>query len=199
MVIALHGALDTTDEMAEYTQLDSIAAREGFLLVYLQGRLLNWPPSIPDENPDVAVPDLEFFDAICDYFIDTYQIDANRVYLTGVSQGGGMCNLVVALRSERIAAAVCNCGWMPKPLDVNVLKTVNKCPILFIAGSQDKQVPFEVVLAASQCFEKEGHPVDFMKHPGGHGWNHELGVNETLWKFLKDKRRETRQIARVPE
>jgi poly(3-hydroxybutyrate) depolymerase len=41
LLIALHGALDTTDEMAEYTQLDMLAAREGFLLVYLQGRLLS--------------------------------------------------------------------------------------------------------------------------------------------------------------
>jgi dienelactone hydrolase len=68
------------------------------------------------------------------------------------------------------------------------LNTGNKCPMLFIAGAQDKQVPCAVVLAASKCFEKEGHPIDFLTHRGGHGWNHELGVNEALWRFLKDKR-----------
>lgn len=191
LLIALHGALDTTDEMAHYTQLDILAAQEGCLLVYLQGRLLNWPPSIPEVNPDIAVPDLEFFDEICDQMVDRYHVDSNRIHLAGVSQGGGMCNLIVSQRSERLASAVCNCGWMPKPLDVAPLTTTNKCPMLFIVGSQDTQVPPEVVRTASRIFEAGGHPIEFRLLDGaGHGWNNNFGVNRILWNFVRDKRRE---------
>jgi hypothetical protein len=40
------GANDTVDEAAGYMGLDQLAADKGFLLVYLRGRILNWPPSI---------------------------------------------------------------------------------------------------------------------------------------------------------
>ena len=191
LLIALHGALDTTDEMAQYTQLDVLAAQEGCLLVYLQGRLLNWPPFIPEVNPDIAVPDLEFFDEICDQMVDRYHVDSDRIHLAGVSQGGGMCNLIVSQRSERLASAVCNCGWMPKPLDVSPLTTANKCPMLFIVGSQDTQVPPDVVRTAARIFETGGHPIEFrLLNGAGHGWNNSFGVNRILWNFIKNKRRE---------
>ncbi len=36
LVIALHGAQDTTEQMAETTQLDKLCASQGFVLVYLE-------------------------------------------------------------------------------------------------------------------------------------------------------------------
>ncbi len=188
VVIALHGALDTIDEMAEYTQLDRLAAEKSFLLVYLQGRHLNWPPSIPEENPDIAVPDLLFFDSVCDELVETLGANRNRIYVVGVSQGGAMCNLLVTQRSERIAAAVCNCGWMPKPLDEQPVQTSHKCPMLFLVGSRDTQVPPATVQAASDVFERGQHPVTFRIIEGApHGWNYRFGVNKIIWDFLSDK------------
>ncbi|WP_197355989.1 alpha/beta hydrolase family esterase [Aureliella helgolandensis] len=188
LVVALHGALDTTDEMAEYTQLDRLAAEKRFLLVYLQGRHLNWPPNIPEENPDVAAPDLLFFDALCNQLVESDGVDRNRIYVVGVSQGGAMCNLLVARRSERIAAAVCNCGWMPKPLDEQPLTTLHKCPMLFLVGSRDTQVPPAVVQAACDVFDRAQHPVVFQILEGApHGWNFEFGVNQIVGEFLSDQ------------
>ena len=186
LVIALHGALDTVDDAAKYSQLDQFAASNRVAVAYLQGRMLNWPPSIPDENPDVAKPDLNFFDQVIDQLVQSDRIDAKRVYVVGVSQGGCMCNLIVAKRSERIAAAVCICGWMPKPLDATPLNTQNKCPLLFIVGSEDSQVPPDNVRTAMQVFEREGHPVEFKLIDGaGHGWNAQLGTNQFIETFLK--------------
>jgi polyhydroxybutyrate depolymerase len=188
LLLALHGALDTTDEMAADTGLDQLAATHGFLLVYLQGRNNNWPPNIPPENPDHITPDLAFFDAICDAMVAQYAADRSRIYVVGVSQGGGMCNLLVATRSERIAAAVCNCGWMPKPLDVTPLRTPHKTPILFLVGSLDEQVPPRIVKQAHDVFAKAGHPVEIKILEGvGHGWAKGSGINELIWQFLSDK------------
>lgn len=189
VVIALHGALDTTDEMAAYTGLDQLAAEHSFLLVYLQGRFLNWPPSIPEEKPDIAEPDLQLFDQVCDELIDTLGADRQRIYVVGVSQGGAMCNLLVTQRSERIAAAVCNCGWMPKPLDTQPLNTVHKSPMLFLVGSRDTQVPAKMVRVACDVFQRGQHPVRFQILEGaGHGWNQKFDVNNIVWEFLHDKR-----------
>lgn len=186
LVVALHGAMDSVDQMAHSTELDYLAAEHGFLLVYLQGRMNNWPPFIPEENPDVALPDLKFFDAVVDRFVEDLNANPHRVYVVGVSQGGAMCNLIVALRSEKIAAGVCNCGWLPKPLDECPLPTIHKSPMLFIVGSKDQQVSSEVVKRAEQAFAQSGHPTQFLSLPGaGHGWNKDRGVNSIVWDFLK--------------
>jgi len=171
VLFALHGANDTTDEAAAYTGLDQLAVNEGFLLVYLQGRNFNWPPFIPPENPDLLTPDLEFFAAMCDWVVSRHHGDARRIYLLGVSQGGAMANAMTAKCSERIAATVVACGWMPEPLDVEPLNTRHKCPKLFVVGSRDRQVPPESVRVGYDVFAREGHPVEFRMIEGfGHGW-----------------------------
>lgn len=187
LVIALHGALDTTEQMAESTQLDKLCASKGFVLVYLEGRNLNWPPFIPDDFPDIYEPDLAFFDAVCDQ-MEKEGIDPGRIYLVGVSQGGCMANVVAMKRSERLAAAVVNCGWVPKPLESLPPATPHKCPMLFIVGSEDTQVDAKTVRVGYELFKMAGHPVRFEVLRGaGHGWNAAYGVNDMVWKFLSDK------------
>ena len=186
LVIALHGALDTTDEMAAYTQLDRFAIEKDFILVYPQGRNLNWPPLIPEDNPTLAEPDYRFIDSLCEHLVQNQNADPKRIYVVGVSMGGAMCNLLLANRSERFAAAVCNCGWLPDPLGKTPLNTKNKCPILFITGSEDRQVSPAQVEAARDAFKKDGHPTKLHTIPGfGHGWALKRGINEEVWTFLE--------------
>jgi poly(3-hydroxybutyrate) depolymerase len=189
VLFALHGALDTTSEMAQYSDLDRLAVKHRFLLVYLQGRILNWPPSIPPDNPTHIDADLHFFEAICDTMAREHRADSKRIYVIGVSQGGCMANLLTAKCSERIAATVCCCGWMPHPLDVEPLDTQNKCPILYIVGADDQQVPPEMVRKGHDAFARAGHVVEFRTITGlGHGWPRTSGTNDSIWNFLSAHR-----------
>ena len=200
VVVALHGALDTTDEMAKYTGLDHLCAEKKFLLVYLQGRILNWQPAIPAENPDVMEPDLKFFEMVCDRMESKWRGDPNRIFVVGVSQGGSMVNVLAAKRSNRIAAAVCNCGWLPKPLGQTPLETDYKCPMLFISGTNDQQVSPKAVRFAHDAFEKDGHPVTFHSIEGaGHGWGKSHGVNELVWSFLSPQSQTRTQKQSLPD
>ena len=185
LLVALHGALDTTDEMAAYTQLDRLAVEKNFLLVYPQGKNLNWHPTIPNDNPDVAAADILFIDRLCDDLTQTLDGDPNRIYVAGVSMGGAMCTLLLTHLSERFAGAVCNCGWLPDPLDKAPLNTKNKCPILFYTGTEDRQVSSQQVRDAREAFEKAGHPTQLRTIQGfGHGWAVKHGINEEIWSFL---------------
>lgn len=189
LVFALHGAFDTTSEMAAYTDLDRLAVQEGFLLVYLQGRHRSWPPSISAENPHVMDPDIRFFEAMCDWMVRQYQADPRRIYLVGVSQGGAMANALTVQCSQRIAATVSCCGWLPEPLGDEPLHTKHKCPILFVVGSQDVQVSPATVQAVHDDFAQAGHPVDFWLIEGmGHGWPANPGGNHRIWEFLSAQR-----------
>jgi poly(3-hydroxybutyrate) depolymerase len=187
VVFALHGANDTVGFMAETTGLDELAIEQSFLLVYLQGRHLNWPPFIPPENPTLMEPDAAFLRAMCDRVTSEQGADPRRIYLLGVSQGGAAANLLTAMCSERIAATVVGCGWLPDPLGDAPLETMNKCPMLFIVGSRDRQVPPDFVREGHDAFERAGHPVEFRVIDGfGHGWPR--AENGRVWEFLEGKR-----------
>lgn len=186
LVVALHGALDTTDQMAKSTGLDNLARDNDCVVVYLEGRHLNWPPFIPIENPELMDADLAFFLKVVSLAVDEWNVDQERVYVVGVSQGGAMTNLLVAKCSDRVAAAVCNCGWLPKPLGEQPLDTKNCCPMLFLSGTGDRQVPTEMVEEAMGAFQAAGHPCQLELIPNaGHGWN---DASDSVWAFLEDKR-----------
>ncbi len=195
VVFALHGALDTTAQMAQYTGLDQLAVEGQFLLVYLQGRHLNWPPFIPPENPDLMVPDIQFFAAAIEELVEKYGADRQRIYLVGVSQGGAMANFLTTQCSDLIAATVCGCGWLPDPLGSQPLATTHKCPMLFFVGSLDEQVSPATVRRACEAFQLAGHPVEFRTIDGfGHGWPRGIEFNRQIWHFLSAHRRtETRE------
>ncbi|GAB5406187.1 MAG: hypothetical protein Aurels2KO_44180 [Aureliella sp.] len=176
--------------MAAQTGLDEFAIRHDAIVVYLQGRLLNWPPSIPADNPTVADADYAFFRAMCDKVEKEHGGDPSRIYLVGVSQGGAMVNLMVANCSERIAAAVCNCGWLPKPMGESPIQTSRKCPMLYVVGDQDRQVPEKTVRAGEHAFAAAGHSTRFVAvKDHGHSWGKEHGVNELVWDFLSSAAR----------
>ena len=116
-------------------------------------------------------------------------MDAKRVYVTGMSQGAAFVNLLVAKRSEKIAAAASHSGWLPDPLGDEPIHTRRKCPLLFIAGSEDRQVPPDAVREAFDCFRREGHPVEFLVIEGlGHHWALEHNINAKIWRFLSQHR-----------
>jgi poly(3-hydroxybutyrate) depolymerase len=189
VLFVFHGAIDTTRQAADYTQLDRLAASQGVYVVYPQGRFLNWPPSIPPENPECIEPDLAFFDALCRELALRYHVDTKRAYVTGMSQGAAFVNLLVAKRSEKIAAAASHSGWLPDPLGDSPIRTRHKCPMLFIAGSEDRQVPPAAVREAYECFRREGHPVEFLMIEGlGHRWALDRDINAKIWGFLSPHR-----------
>ena len=189
ILFVFHGALDTTEQAAEYTRLDRLASSQGVYVVYPQGRFLNWPPSIPPENPECIEPDLALFDALCRELAHRYPVDTKRIYVTGMSQGAAFVNLLVAKRSEKIAAAAAHSGWLPDPLGESPLHTRRKCPMLFIAGTEDRQVPPAAVREAYDCFRRADHPVEFLLIEGlGHHWALEHDVNAKIWRFLSPHR-----------
>jgi poly(3-hydroxybutyrate) depolymerase len=185
LLVALHGAGDTMEQMAEYTDLDRLTAEHGFCLLYLQGWNDSWPPFIPEKHPEVVDREITFFDAVCDEVLSRYPIERSRVYVTGMSQGAAFLYILVARRSERIAAAAAHSGWLPDPLGETGIDTQNKCPMLFVVGADDEQVSPASVAEARDRFAEAGHPTEWLELDGvGHRWAKDRGINEVIWHFL---------------
>jgi polyhydroxybutyrate depolymerase len=135
MVLAFHGYGDTgAAGMERDTSFTAGADAGAYIAVY--PRALGNPASWRFDATDVS-----FVEALMDELLGRLCVDLRRVYATGMSQGGGMANLVACRLSDRIAAvAVVAAVSGPNyggPCDAN-----RPVPVLGIHAAGDPTVPY---------------------------------------------------------
>lgn len=113
VVIAFHGGGGEADGFKDYAGLDSVADREGFIVVYPNGsgvlprRLLTWNAGeCCGYAMNQRVDDAGFAIAVLDDLARRTAVDPRRVYATGHSNGAMMAYRLGAERADRIAAIV---------------------------------------------------------------------------------------------
>lgn len=141
-VLNWHGLGSNGLEQLALTNYETLAEAEGFVAVHasgvpdpLSGR--NSWELIDDQDP--ARDDLEFADALIDELVDRWCVDADRVYSTGMSNGGLFTARLVCERADRIAAAVSVAGTSHQA-DCAPSRSV---PYWAYHGTADEVVPFD--------------------------------------------------------
>ena len=89
VVFALHGAYEDGEYFVEYTKMNQVADTAGFIVVYPDGIY----PGFNSGVIDIIFPDVDdvgFISALIDTLEAKYNIDMNRVYSCGYSNGGHM-------------------------------------------------------------------------------------------------------------
>ena len=113
VVLVLHGGGGSPTDMRWTSQMNTVADREGFIVAYPAGTAY-YPLNIPGLglvwNDGVVLPtilkanDVGFIGAVLDNLEANYEVDPQRVYAAGYSNGAFMaCDLVKEL-PNRIAA-----------------------------------------------------------------------------------------------
>ena len=103
--------------------------------------------------------------AALDDALDTYRIDRDRVYVTGLSMGGFGTWEAITRMPERFAAAVPICGG-GLPLGVEAARDV---PVWAFHGAMDTVVPVEASVAMVRALRAAGGDVRFTVYPdAGH-------------------------------
>ncbi|MDX1944157.1 MAG: PHB depolymerase family esterase [Pirellulaceae bacterium] len=182
LVFAFHGmGIDSKDLMPVYTKLDETAEKHAFLLVYPAAKGRSW-----GLVPDKLKSDLAFFDALLAKLQAEYKVDAERIYLVGMSNGGYFAHLVGKERSKIVAAVASHSG----PLGLQTLLGVRaerKFPVLIIHGDQDRLLSVEFARENRDKYQREGHEVRYVEVAGlGHSWAETANINETIWEFFAD-------------
>ncbi len=109
LLIVLQRGAYSGQEMRALTGFDAIADREGFIVVYPDGVDGSWNDGLGLEMLTTVqqnTDDVGFMAALIDHLVQTYAIDAARIYVTGFSSGGNLSYLLACQLTDRIAAFV---------------------------------------------------------------------------------------------
>ena len=141
LILNFHGFGSSASQQMFYGDFRDIADTEGFLLVHPEGTTLIgnqfWNVGFPGISS--TIDDVGFTEALIDELATLYTIDLDRVYATGMSNGGFMSFLLACQLSEKIAAVASVTGSMTQDTfdDCNAQLPT---PVLQIHGTEDDVV-----------------------------------------------------------
>ena len=142
VVLILHGAGTDADITVKFTGMTAKSEEAGFIAVYPNGTgrkpLYHWNAggeSTPFRANDAD--DVKYISCVLDDVESIVNVDRQRVFATGMSNGGMMCYRLADEMSDRIAAIAPVAGTMiieeadpPRPV-----------PVLHFQGMDDRLVP----------------------------------------------------------
>jgi len=141
LILNFHGFGSSASQQMFYGDFRDIADTEGFLLVHPEGTTFIGNQFWNVEFPGISstIDDVGFTEALIDELATLYTIDLDRVYATGMSNGGFMSFLLACQLSEKIAAVASVTGSMTQDTfdDCNAQLPT---PVLQIHGTEDDVV-----------------------------------------------------------
>ncbi len=122
-----------------------------------------------------------------------YHIDSNRVFLTGMSNGGIGTFLIGLNHPDRFAALIPMAGVLPHTL-FPLLDNAKNIPFYLIHGAQDQVMPVQYSRDIKAYLEQKGYPVVYREHEhvhpvaGGHFFPREELPDLVKWLKAQDRK-----------
>jgi len=151
LVINFHGLSSAAFKHEQYFQLDQVADKEAFIVVYPQSSCQGWNSGLGFRWYATGPDDIGYFNKLLDTLEATYSIDKNRIYLTGVSLDGSFAYWVACEMSNRIAAVASVSGLMSDSTLIYYNPVCN-VPVLRIHGTRDHIIKY---MGMKQAFGAE--------------------------------------------
>lgn len=134
VVVDLHGYSEGADIHAQLSALGPYGAEEGFVTLtpHGTGDPVRWDTSLTG-------PDISFLEDLLDETARTVCIDPDRVFFTGLSNGGMMTSVVACALADRVAAVAPVAGVR----DPEGCEPPRPVPLLAIHGTADTFVTYD--------------------------------------------------------
>ena len=140
LVISLHGAALWGAAQKEISQWNRVADAEGFIVVYPSG-VKGSGPRVWRMGGEGGNRDVRFIAKLIDTLSAQYNIDPNRIYANGLSNGGGMSFVLSCTMSDRIAAVGTVGAAQILPSDW--CKDSKPVPLINVHGTADPAAPYK--------------------------------------------------------
>ena len=138
LVVAMHGGLGTPEQFAENSRFDQAAEAHGFLVVYPEGVGRTWNGgACCGQAARQNIDDVAFISALIDHLREGFDIDPNRVFATGHSNGAIMSFRLACELSDKIAGI----GAVAGSLEVSTCSAPRPVAVLAIHGDADQNHP----------------------------------------------------------
>lgn len=142
VVMNFHGFGGQAAEYMNYADMRSLADAENFILVYPQGTCLDgsshWNTSLPGGDNKSSADDFGFIEALINDLNSGYNINQERIYACGYSNGGMFAYGLANYKSNLVAAVASVSGTM---LDFNA-PTSHPMPVIHLHGTNDGVIPY---------------------------------------------------------
>jgi len=152
LVVVIHGFMQSPSHQCTMSRWDELAASQGFLTVYPLGTGVppHWDPhgTVRDgagphrAGPRGRGPDqVGYIEALIDEVAGRYPIDSDRVYASGMSNGGGLASrLALELPGTFAAVGSVSGLYSTSPGEPTSARTV---PLIAFHGALDRIIPIE--------------------------------------------------------
>lgn len=183
LLLNLHALQGSAEGQLATSEFEPLAEREGFLLVTPQAVGGVW--TVTGFPMDNGADDLGFITALVDELSSSWSVDADRIYATGMSQGGFLSFDLVCGAGPALAAIAPVAGVMT-PNMAATCAPARRTPVLQTHGTADSLVDYEASQAVVQwwvtfngasgtpevsslpdTFPQNGTTVDQFVHSGG--------------------------------
>lgn len=135
LVLNFHGLTSTGAQQEFYSEMNAVADAERFIVAYPDGINNSWNLGLGQ------VDDYGFVSALIDELIVSHNVDPERVYACGMSQGGMVSLLFACSMYNKIAAVASVAGGMTPGL-APVCQPARPVPVMMINGTADAVVPY---------------------------------------------------------
>ena len=187
--------------LAEFTELNRMADRENFIVVYGHPEwrdfgsydVFSWYVYTEAFQGDwVDNPDISYMETIIDKLGVSYNIDLSRVYVSGHSRGAAL-SIIASFERPDLFAGYCAQAGFASSNNYNVrieeLAATQRTPGVLIHGDADPDVRVRESDLISDIFEDANwsYPDDwrYFRIPGAtHEWQSHL--NQEMWDWLYD-------------
>jgi len=142
LVISLHGFAEWPAHQMQISHWNDLAKQYGFIVVYPCGTQipLRWRIYGFSDNDTDLMEDVTFISDLINKLETEFNLDRTRIYVNGLSNGGGMAITLSCKLPERIAAVGSVSGAYP--FSVSEYKPSRPVPAILFHGTGDPIVPY---------------------------------------------------------
>ncbi|MCH2233374.1 MAG: hypothetical protein MK078_03890 [Crocinitomicaceae bacterium] len=186
LVMNFHGFGGLASEYMDYADMRSLADAENFILVYPQGTCLNgsshWNTSLLGGDNKSTADDFGFVEAMLSQISLEYNVDSERIYACGYSNGGMFAYGLANYKSELVAGVASVSGTM---LDFDG-PTTHPMPVIHLHGTSDGVIPYNGSSDYSSAQAVLDHWINFNNTVTSPTVNSETGSGLTIEHYLYD-------------
>ena len=161
LMLNFHGFGGNASEYMDYADMRAVAESDTFILVYPQGSCSNgsshWNPCPADGDNKSDADDFGFVQAMLNEISSQYNVDIERIYAAGYSNGGMMAYGLANYKSDLIAAVASVSGTM---LDCTG-PTSHPMPVIHLQGTSDGIISYNGNSYYSSAQSVLDHWIDF--------------------------------------